>query len=219
MLQQLAELLFPSRCVGCGRHGAVLCVSCRRELHELEGVCSRCALPRSHGGCGCQRLARALHAVRAVYPYDGAARAAVHALKYRGGRHIAGVMGALMRQHLQRRPLRAEVVVPVPLSRRKLRERGYNQAALLAETIADAVGGAVQEPLSRADRPAQQGLTAVERLRNLSGAIEATERLSGRSILLVDDVATTGATLSACAEALQAAGAREIRALVFARDL
>ncbi len=157
--------------------------------------------------------------MRAVYPYDGAARAAVHALKYRGGRHIAGVMGALMRQHLQRRPLRAEVVVPVPLSRRKLRERGYNQAALLAETIADAVGGAVQEPLSRADRPAQQGLTAVERLRNLSGAIEATERLSGRSILLVDDVATTGATLSACAEALQAAGAREIRALVFARDL
>jgi ComF family protein len=222
LLQGLVELLFPARCVGCARHGAVLCAACRRGLSFLDGVCQRCALPRraTGGECrGCQRLSPALLSLRAVCAYDGAARAAVHALKYRGGRVLAAEMGGLMRNALVQRPLQADLVVPVPMASRRRKERGYNHAALLAAQVAQAVGGRLEECLQREHRAAQQGLSAAERALNLRGAIRAHAPLDGARILVVDDVATTGATLSACAEALQGAGAKSVSALVFARDL
>jgi ComF family protein len=161
-----------------------------------------------------------LRSVRAVCAYEGAARSAVHAFKFRGGRHLAPLLGELLREHLARRPLRAELVVPVPLSPRRRKDRGYNQAQLLAEQIVESVGGTLSvDVLQRDDRPAQQTLGGEARLINLKGAIRSRERLHGQRVVLIDDVATTGATLSACAEALSSAGARDVRALVFARDL
>ncbi len=173
------------------------------------------------GECrGCGKLVPALTSLRAVCSYDGVARSAVHVLKYRGGRNVARLLGELMRQHLAQRPLQADVVIPVPLSKRRRRERGYNQAELLAREIMQAVGGTLtSDALERRERPAQQGLDAAARLRNLNGAITTRMPTAGKRVLLVDDVATTGATLSACSDALKAAGAKEVRALVFARDL
>jgi ComF family protein len=159
-------------------------------------------------------------ALRAVCAYEGAARAAVHSLKFRGGRQLAPLLGELLREHLAQRPLRAEVVVPVPLAPWRRKERGYNQALLLAEQVVEPVGGTLAaDLLLRDDRPAQKTLDAAQRLVNLKGAIRAHGRVPGKRILLIDDVATTGSTLSACAEALSSAGARDVRALVFARDL
>jgi len=144
----------------------------------------------------------------------------VHAFKFRGGRRLAPILGQVMRAHLKRRPLRVDLVVPVPMAPGRRRERGYNQAELLAREIAVVVGGALDETvLQRVDRPAQQTLNAAERLVNLTSAIHARRPVSEERVLLVDDVATTGATISACAEALASAGARNVRALVFARDL
>ena len=172
------------------------------------------------GACrGCPRLSPELSSLRAVCAYEGAARAAVHVFKYRGGQHVAGLLGDLMRQNLEQRPLHAEIVVPVPLSAKRRKERGYNQALLLAEQVLEAVGGTIDDVLEREDRPRQQGLDAATRRSNLSGTVRATRTLDGQRVLLVDDVATTCATLSVCADALKAAGARDIRALVFARDL
>ena len=154
--------------------------------------------------------------------YDGVARKAVHTLKFRSGRHVAPVLGGLLRDHLRRRPLRADLVVPAPITRARLRERGYNQAALLAEQIVDLVGGTlVPDLLDKDDRPPQQTLPAAERQRNLRDAIrcKTPEQVRGRRVLLVDDVMTTGSTLSACAEALDQAGAERVFALVFARDI
>jgi ComF family protein len=129
-------------------------------------------------------------------------------------------MGELLRAHLARRPLTAELVVPVPLSGRRARERGYNQAELLAAEVVGAVGGRlVADVLERSHRAAQQTLTATARRENLDGAISARCAITGATVLLVDDVATTGATLSACADALKAAGASKVSALVFARSL
>jgi ComF family protein len=221
VLGGLGELLFPSRCVGCRRYGGLLCAECRAVLPLLFEVCPRCALPRSPSECrGCAKLAPTLGSLHAVASYDGAARSAVLQLKYRGARNLAPLLGGLMREHLAERPLHAEVVVPVPLSRRRQRERGYNQAELLAREIVGSVRGTLApDVLQREERPAQQGLDAVARLRNLHGAICARVRVDGAAVLLVDDVATTGATLSACADALVMAGARSVRALVFARDL
>src|SRR5262249_42333473 len=127
--------------------------------------------------------------------------------------------GRLMREALRQRPLKVDLVVPVPMAARRRKERGYNQAALLAAQVFEAVGGTVADCLERDERPAQMGLSAELRAMNLAGAVRSRGQLHGERVLLIDDVATTGATLSACAEAIKAAGAGNVSALVFARDL
>ena len=221
----LAEALFPSKCIGCQRRGTCLCAACREELPYLpSGVCRRCASLRGpRGVCrGCRRLSPALSGVRAAFAYDGAARAAVLTLKFKSGRYLAPLMGEFLRAELRRRPLQADVVVPVPLATARLRQRGFNQAQLLAAEVAAVVRGTVvANALAREERQAQQTLRAADRLVNLEGAFScaATNEVQGRRILLIDDVVTTGATFSACADALARAGAKRISAIAFARDL
>jgi ComF family protein len=163
-----------------------------------------------------------LSAVRAPFAYQGAARTAVLTLKFRAGRYLAPLMGELLRAELDRRPLRADIVAPVPLARWRRRVRGFNQAALLAEGIASAVNGELlTDVLSRRDRPAQSTLGATDRLRNLDRAFTCQRPtvVRGKHVLVVDDVVTTGATVSACADTLARAGASRITVLAFARDL
>jgi ComF family protein len=225
VLRVLTEAVFPARCIGCQITGTPLCWHCRTELPFLpEGLCPRCASRRGpRGACrGCERLSPAISAVHAAFVYQGAARSAVLTLKFRSGRYLAALMGELLCEELRRRPVRAEIVVPVPLSPGRLRERGYNQAHLLAREVASVVGGEVMDDaLVRQGRPAQQTLRAAERLDNLHGSMACRRRADvfNRRVLVVDDVMTTGATLSACADALAQAGVRRITALVFARDL
>jgi ComF family protein len=173
--------------------------------------------------CGaCRRLAPELSVVRAAFAYQGAARMAVLTLKFKSGRYLAPLMGELLREHLQGRPLQADLVVPVPLAPRRLHQRGFNQALLLALEVAHTVRGAVlPDALQRVERPAQQTLPASGRLINLQGAFNCPRPadIQNSRVLLVDDVVTTGATLSACTAALAEAGARRISALAFARDL
>lgn len=219
--------LFPARCLGCGRRGEAICEDCLPGLrHVPPEACPRCAqLLRARPGRGCRscrRLTPALAAIRATFVYEGIARKAVHALKFRSGRYLAQTMGELMSADLAARPLGADVVVPAPIAPGRLRQRGYNQAALLAAQVAPAVGGTLRvDVLARDARPPQQTLAAADRRTNLRGAIHCLEPLTvaGRRVLVVDDVATTGATLEACAQALAQAGAARIAGLVFARDL
>jgi ComF family protein len=220
-----AEALFPARCLGCQRRGVALCDAYRHELPYLPaGVCTRCALPRiGTGTCrGCARLSPVVSAIRAAFTYEGAARAAILALKFRAGRHLTPLMGELLRTELRRLPLQVDVVVPVPLAPRRLKMRGYNQALLLAEQIVPATRGAqVVNALARGERRAQSTLDSEARLRNLNGAFVCARPadVAGRRVLLVDDVVTTGATASACADTLAEAGAGRITVLAFARDL
>jgi ComF family protein len=225
MLPWLWELLFPARCIGCGIRGIALCQACRTELPYLPGgLCTRCVSRRGpRGACrGCRRLSPELNTLRAAFAYEGAARAAVLTLKFKSGRYLAPLMGELLREQIAQQPLQADVVVPVPLAPRRLRQRGFNQALLLAEQVTTSVRGVMlADALSRSERPAQQTLAAAERLLNLEGAVtcQRAAEIRDRRVLLVDDVVTTGATVSACAEALAVAGARRITALTFARDL
>ncbi|MBI4233214.1 MAG: ComF family protein [Chloroflexi bacterium] len=152
---------------------------------------------------------------------EGAIREAVHRLKYSNLRAIAPALAGLLAEHLQAHPVPADLIVPVPLHPRRERQRGFNQAALLAKEAGRRLRlPLVERALARVrDSPPQaRSASREERRANVQGAFMARQGFQGRCVLLVDDVCTTGATLEACAGALRNAGASSIWALTLARE-
>jgi ComF family protein len=164
--------------------------------------------------------------LRAVAYHEGALRDAIHALKYQGRRRVARPLGDLLAHHLQKWAVSADVVVPVPLHTDRRRQRGFNQAELLAMRCASQLGVAhLPKALVRLrpTRP-QVGLSAEERRANVAQAFvpgrQATvSRLSGKRIVLVDDVTTTGSTLSAAAVVLASFHPEAIIGVALARPV
>ena len=147
-------------------------------------------------------------------------REAIHRLKYSNSQDLAAPLGEMMVSYWQDVHLPADVIVPVPLHTRRLRERGYNQASLLARELGKGVGLPVLEnALNRVrDTAPQVDLNTEERKENVHGAFHCPDdRLAGKRVLLVDDVYTTGATLEACSLALKQRGVRTVWALTLAR--
>ena len=158
----------------------------------------------------------------APFVFDGPLRQAVHALKYRGTTAVAPPLAKAMFEHFRAVSIGIAGVAPVPLHPQRLRQRGFNQAALLAQPLARALGVPLVEGLTRSRAtPPQVGMgSAALRHENVRGAFTwEGPPLSGGSILLVDDVSTTGATLSAAAEALIAGGAGAVWGLVLAKEV
>jgi ComF family protein len=151
--------------------------------------------------------------------FEGPLRAALHRFKYKRDIILADTLGALLAARLGG-SLPAGLVVPVPLSVERLRQRGYNQAELLARTCAE-LCGLPWDPRAasrRRDTVSQVGLSARQRRANVDGAFAADRRrVSGQRVILVDDVCTTGATLAACAVSLLEAGAQAVWGLTLAR--
>lgn len=223
----LIEFLFPARCLGCGQEGAFLCASCLAGLpRHLPPYCVKCGqgLPPTDSGPGlclrCRQVPLDIDGIRSPYLFVGTVREAVHAFKYRQLRALAPTLALLLHQYLAAQPLPADTVMSVPLHRRRLRERGYNQAALLARELGKLLGLPVVNALRRTrDAPPQaRAATAEDRRRNVAQAFATSRPLEGRAILLVDDVCTTGATLEACARALKRAGAASVWGLTLARE-
>jgi ComF family protein len=164
-----------------------------------------------------------LDGVRAACRFEGLVRTAIHELKYRGARVRAPLLANLLAQAIEARPLQLDLIVPVPLSARRRRERGFNQAELIASELADRLEiPVVADVLQRTRHTiAQVGKSSEQRRSNLAGAFAclAPARVSGCRIGLVDDVMTTGATLRACADELRAAGAVRVYGLVVAREV
>lgn len=220
----LLALLFPARCASCGQVGYFFCSECQRQVEFLSPpFCPLCGYPSSDNLLchRCRQSALAIDGVRSVAFFEGPLREAVHALKYQGLRSVATPLANLMNACWCREPLPADVIVPVPLHRRRLRERGYNQAAVLAQALGAAVGLPVREDWLvrvRATSP-QVELDAAQRKKNVAGAFrcDLPDQVTGCRVLLVDDVCTTGATLESCSLALRRAGAQSVWAFTLGR--
>lgn len=161
-------------------------------------------------------------ALRSACYFQSTVREMIHRLKYKRARHLALPLGRLLVPLRAALPQPGELIVPVPLYSTREAARGYNQSLLLAQVLAEELRLPVESQAlrRRRDTPAQVGLSAAERQRNVRDAFVAEPSLvKGRDVLLIDDVCTTGATVSACADALRRAGARSVVALTVARAL
>ncbi len=231
-LQRGLDLLFPPRCVACSQGGSWFCSACQASVERLAPpICSHCGRPISEDGRAiqtpsgrlcfqCQTTPLPLDSIRSVAVHDGAIRQAIHHLKYRRRRELAGALGQLLASIGQEERAPADLVVPVPLHATRQRERGYNQAALLARGLVAYVPLALNETdlVRTRDTAPQVGLKASQRKSNVHDAfVWRGASLDNACVLLVDDVCTTGATLGACALALRRAGARSVRARTLSR--
>jgi ComF family protein len=211
--------------VGCGARGAEVCTACIIEIRSLGPVCPHCSRPSREGRICRQCAGRVtpLRAILAGYPFEGALRAAILALKYRGRTRLLPLLSAALATPLAARPLEIDLIVPVPLSPGRARARGFNQAELIARPLAAANSWPLDAgALVRSRETAQQTrLPARERRANVAGAFAVPDpaTVRDRRILLIDDVCTTGATLEACAGPLLEAGAAGVWALVVAREV
>lgn len=226
----LSVLLAPA-CAACERPleaptAGPVCAECWAAIVPITPpVCERCGDPLpswrltsiEHARCPrCRRRDGFVTRGRAIGPYEGSLRAIVHALKYDGRRQIARPLGRMLATSGAGILQDADLVVPVPLHRSRKRARGFNQAAELAKHLGVPVAHALRRVRAT---PSQTDLPAARRHANVRGAFALARRapVSGATVVVVDDVSTTGATLEACARILREAGAKEVRALTAAR--
>jgi ComF family protein len=215
-------LLLPQRCAACSRHGVALCPSCHAGLRRLRSpLCARCGAPTAWPvercrECSGRRLAFA--SARAAVLYDRRARAFVTAWKERGIRVLAQTAAELVCENV---PMPAvDRLVFVPPDGERLLRRGHNPSRELALELGGRWRLPVGDVLARGRRAGRQrGLSRAERRKNVAGAFRARRGELPRSVCVVDDVYTTGATASAAASALRAAGAREIHVVTLARTV
>lgn len=226
--KRVADIVYPDGavCVACGAlrtddPEGRLCRACAEALVPLcAPFCPRCGKPGWKAPCpDCQtKPPDALDGRRAAFGYDGVAGALVRALKYGSVARAADALAPAMAAALPEGAF--DALVPVPLHPRRERVRGFNQAALLASALSPLCGLAALDALSRLRfTKTQTMLDAEARAKNVSGAFRARLPVEGLSLLLIDDVLTTGATAEACAAALKAAGAARVALLTAARAL
>jgi len=223
------NLLFPRWCIGCGREGDYICGACRRLLKAIAPpVCPRCGRPRlaesTQDSCpGCAGWQGGLDGMRAPFLFDGLIREAVHELKYSNLKALAPLLAGLMHDFFKSSPVSGEVLVPVPLHPKRLRERGYNQSSLLASELGRLCGLPVVEDclIRRKYTPSQARSAGLgERQHNVTGAFACRDgRLKSKKVILIDDVSTSGATLNTCAGVLKDSGAETVWGLVIALEL
>ncbi|MDL1941462.1 ComF family protein [Chloroflexi bacterium CFX2] len=218
------DLLFPPYCGGCGRGGSRWCEDCQKRVKILDGIlCEVCGLPQDEPGvCGACRTERPrFRALRAWAVFDDPVQSALHKLKYRRDLSMGDALANQMLPFVKNLGWKIDLAIPIPLSRQRMKERGYNQVAMIANPLAMALGLAYApgELTRQKATRSQVGLTREERRDNVHAAFKAGGRVKGRTVLILDDVSTTGATLSSAAEALYSAGAENVYALTVARAL
>ena len=203
-----------------------LCIACEQELPWLGDHCLRCALPLPMAGLTCAQCCRHLPAFEQVFalwqfgfPVDTLVSRFKHNRQWPLGRLMAELLGLGLRHRFAEGLARPDLLLPVPLARRRLRERGFNQAGMLGRWLSSQLGLVCDERLlvRMRETPAQQQLDAKARQRNLRQAFAVTGDLTGKHVAIVDDVVTTSATVQTIAEVLRKAGAQRVDVYCLAR--
>jgi len=226
LIARLLNILYPSQCPMCGTSSDVfnlspICSSCWSGIRRYRGPsCKVCALPfvSEHSKvCGqCLKKTPPFSKVITYGLYEDILAEAINQLKFHGIKRISKTLGRLL---LSLDLPETEGIVPVPVTIKRLRERGFNQSLLIARVIEkeSKVPLLMDTLLKKKETPPQIGLSAKERLLNLKNAFEVKGNIKGRRLLLVDDVMTTGATVTECSKVLMKAGAEEVIVLTLAR--
>lgn len=228
-VDELLAWVIPRRCVLCNQESgaASVCSGCREDLPWLRDACPACGveLPAGMGGGACGRCGFARPAwirVRAALSYEYPVDRMITAAKFHRQLHFARALGELLAAALPcpGGPL-PDVLVPVPLYRRRLAERGYNQALEMARPVAERTGVRLAPALCERTRPTaeQTGLSASKRRRNVRDAFRVRGSCTGARVAILDDVITTGSTAAAMARAFRDAGAASIEVWAAARTL
>lgn len=225
LFRSVLDFALPPRCGGCG---AIVddvdsfCTDCWRKLEFLRGGCERCGLPlkgTEAETCGaCLAQPPRLDRIRAAVAYDDISRSIALRLKYGRKIALARTMSRYMRPLVGELPSDA-LLVPVPLHRRRLWSRGFNQSAIVARELSRRTGIPVAVDALRRTRatPPLKGMGMRQRRRTVAGAFRSTMELRGQTVILVDDVLTTGSTANACARVLKRAGAGRVDLVSWAR--
>jgi ComF family protein len=227
-LKAFLDLIFPPQCAGCGKLGVLdICDDCMDQLsYYPNAFCDICGMPNKTGGTceACKTIRPLFEKARSATVYGGVMKNIIHHLKFGGGRNISEKLSKLLVNMLKTNGddyLSVDIIVPVPLSSARIRERGYNQTEELAKYAAIALNKPLMTDvlIKKIDTKHQVDLPRQERLANLKGAFYADPKVKGKNILLIDDIYTTGATANETTKVLKGAGANKVFFVTLARTL
>lgn len=221
-MKRVLQWLFGSSCLLCkGAADDALCSGCLNDLPYLTSACHRCALPLAdteiHICGGCMKSPPNFDSAQALLRYAPPVPTLLQAWKYQQRLGLERVLVLRMLSKIDEMNTRPDVIVPVPLYRRRLRQRGYNQALLLARGLSVALQVPIQQVRRVKATPKQTGLSAKQRRQNLRDAFAAAQDFAGMHVVVVDDVLTTGATAAALTAVLRERGAKRVDVWVAAR--
>lgn len=222
-LWRFLDILYPPSCGGCGAKGTRWCRACQQNTERIvPPLCPRCgqSQPIERLCTRCRRQPPQFSALRSWAVFKGPLRNAIHRLKYKRDISLGEVLSRHLSACLVKTDWRLDMIVPVPLGVARMAERGYNQASLLAKPLAGRAGLPYRVDILKKtrDTPSQVGLDFERRRANVAGTFEVVSTdVRDKTVLVVDDVATSGATLNACTQALLSAGARAVYAITLAR--
>ncbi len=225
LIWEILDWLYPPACGGCSQFGARWCLECsRKTLDVAPPICPICGNSNlNEEPClRCQESRPFYTSLRSHTIFTGPIREAIHQLKYKNNLGMGESLSRPMISSLKKLNWSLDLITPVPLGLVRLKERGYNQATLLARPIALCLRVPISTHALMRSRETQSqvGLTAIERQQNMTDAFRASDKLvTGKSVLVVDDVATSGATLNECAKALLGAGASQVYGFSLARAI
>lgn len=228
----ILDTLFPIKCIGCQKEGFWICEICLSKIsiqtEHLCGVCEKYSTPDGRTCLPCKKKSPLDGLISAASYKDQSVSHAIHLFKYRFAKDLHEQLATLMIKAINQTELPIpNAIIPIPLHARRMRWRGFNQSLLLAKTISENLLPLTNIPLEenilirhRYTQPQMHLTQFGQRKQNISGAfsIRSHEALKNKTILLVDDVATTGSTIFECAKILKAAGAKEVFAVVIARQ-
>ncbi|MCE5300078.1 MAG: ComF family protein [Spirochaetia bacterium] len=227
----LLSVFYPTPCAGCGRYikdftYSFVCTQCYESIKHIDSsscpVCAKLIHSEHADGCSeCRRRGNKFSYIRAAAQYNGAMRELIRYTKFYNKASLAGLLAGLILERVEPGIFEGiDIIVAVPLSKRSLSERGYNQTRNVAKYLSKASGIPLTEAVRKVrDTPAQNRLDREERRKNLKGAFEVSGNVDGKRVLIVDDVFTTGSTINEMASVLTAAGAIEARGVVVARSV